>query len=145
MARAISVFGDRWTLLILREIFLKVRRFSELQRTLGISKHRLSDRLNRLVDDGVLYKEMYDETHKRFEYKLTEKGLDLYPIIIMITRWGDKWLVDEDGVTLEHMHKGCEQPANPKVCCSQCGEEMNARNSYAVPGPGILNKIERNE
>ncbi len=142
IARSLPVFGDRWTLLVLRQVFMKVRRFSDIQTTLGITKHRLSDRLNRLIEDGILYKEMYDEAHKRFEYKLTEKGLDIYPIIIAIAQWGDKWLADEDGIPIEYLHGSCNHVTAPKLMCSYCGEEMHAKNTQAIPGPGILKKLE---
>ncbi len=143
IARSMSVFGDRWTVLILREIFKRIRRFSDMQRSLGIAKHRLSDRLNRLVDDGILYKDLYDESRNRYEYKLTGKGLDLYPIIVAIAQWGDKWEADEDGTPVEYTHKDCGQIANPRLCCSDCGGEIHARNTSAGLGPGILRKLER--
>lgn len=145
VARAIAIFGDRWTLLILRQIFLRVRRFSDLQKSLGIAKHRLSDRLNRLIDEQVLYKELYDEAHKRYEYKLTEKGLELYPIIVTIAQWGDKWLVDEDGKPMSYVHQSCGQLAEPKVRCSHCGDEITAKNTTVILGPGIQNKLDRDE
>jgi len=145
IARAISVFGDRWTMLILREIFLRVRRFSELQRSLGISKHRLSDRLNRLVESGVLYKDLYDSSHNRYEYKLTEKGIDLYPVIISIAQWGDKWEADDDGTPVHYFHKPCGHTVKPVFACSKCGEKIHARNTSGVAGPGLTRKIERGE
>ncbi len=145
IARSAAIFGDRWTLLILREIFMRIRRFSDLQKTLGITKHRLSDRLNRLLEAGILYKELYDEAHKRFEYKLTEKGLELYPILIAIVQWGDKWESDDDGVPMEYIHKDCGKLALPKLCCTECDGEIHARNTVAKPGPGVMNKISRNE
>ena len=79
MARALAIFGDRWTLLIIRDAFRRVKRFSHFQKSLGITKHRLADRLNRLVEAGIMIKVPYDESGKRFEYRLTEKGIDLYP------------------------------------------------------------------
>ncbi|WP_197472295.1 helix-turn-helix domain-containing protein, partial [Oleiphilus sp. HI0067] len=97
MARGLAIFGDRWTLLIIRECFRRVRRFSDFQKALGITKHRLSDRLTRLVDEGILTKVPYDDSAKRFEYRLTDKGLELYPILMSVALWGDKWLSDEDG------------------------------------------------
>lgn len=145
IARSITVFGDKWTMLILREIFLKQRRFSDIQKKLGISKHRLSDRLNHLIEHEVLYKKEYDSAHHRFEYRLTEKGVDLYPVIIAITQWGDKWESDEDGVPVEHFHDGCGEHAKPVFSCSVCNETMHARNTTVKPGPGLLKKIERGE
>ncbi|MEM7358173.1 MAG: helix-turn-helix domain-containing protein [Pseudomonadota bacterium] len=145
ITRSLSIFGDRWTLLVIRQIFMRIRRFSEIQASLGISKHRLSDRLTRLVEEDVLYKDAYDQAGNRFEYKLTEKGLDLYPIIVALAGWGDKWLADDDGVPIEYIHKDCGENANAKVCCNHCKEEITANNTYVVPGPGILKKLARNE
>ncbi|MFT5573720.1 MAG: DNA-binding HxlR family transcriptional regulator [Cryomorphaceae bacterium] len=145
IARSMSVFGDRWTLLVIRQIFMRIRRFSEIQSSLGIPKHRLSDRLSRLVEDGVVYKDAYDKAGKRFDYKLTEKGLALYPVVVAIAQWGDAWLADDDGNPLEYVHKTCGHSAHPKVCCTVCNESITAHNTYAIPGPGILKKVERDE
>jgi len=73
IARALAIFGDRWTLLVIRDAFRKIRRFSEFQTSLGITKHRLSDRLTRLVEEGILDKVLYDEKRSRYEYRLTQK------------------------------------------------------------------------
>jgi DNA-binding HxlR family transcriptional regulator len=145
IARSAAIFGDRWTLLILRDIFWKVTKFSELQKSLGITKHRLSDRLNRLVDSGVLYKDLYDENRQHFEYKLTEKGLDLYPIMLAIVNWGDKWEGDLDGPPVHYFHTTCGEAGTAHVACSICGEAMNVNNTSGALGPGILNKVERGE
>ena len=145
IARSASIFGDRWTLLILRDIFWKVRRFSALQKSLGITKHRLSDRLNRLVESGVLYKELYDENRQHFEYKLTEKGDDLLPIMLAIANWGDKWEVDSDGPPVNYFHSACGKKGIPRISCTECGEELNAGNTSKEVGTGISNKVERGE
>ncbi|WP_086933989.1 winged helix-turn-helix transcriptional regulator [Agarilytica rhodophyticola] len=145
LARSMSIFGDRWTLLILRQIFMRVRRFSDIQQSLGVTKHRLSDRLTRLVESGVIYKELYDKSHQRFEYKLTDKGLDLYPVIITIIQWGDKWEADEDGAPIEYLHKDCGKLSRPKLCCSECGNEVHTKNTIPQLGPGITNKLKRGE
>ena len=145
IARSMSIFGDRWTLMIIRQLFMRIRRFSLIQKSLGISKHRLSDRLNRLLEDEIIYKEIYDEARNRFEYKLTEKGLDLYPLFVSITKWGDKWESDEDGPPIEYVHKDCGHAANAKLCCSECGDEIHAKNTGIRPASGILKKIERGE
>jgi len=145
IAKSMSIFGDRWTILVIRQIFMRIRRFSEIQSSLGITKHRLSDRLNRLVEEEVLYKEAYDKAGKRFEYKLTEKGLDLYPIILAIAKWGDTWLADADGKPIEYIHKTCGKKTSPILKCNQCHEEISASNTQAIPGPGILKKLARGE
>lgn len=124
---------------------MRMRKFSEIQSSLGITKHRLSDRLNRLVDEQVLYKEAYDKAGKRFEYKLTQKGLDLYPIIVAVAQWGDTWLADDDGKPIEYIHKSCGHKANPKLCCTHCNVEITALNTSASPGPGIIKKMARGE
>lgn len=145
IARATSILGDRWTLLIIRQIFMRIRRFSEIQSTLEISKARLTNRLNRLIEEGIVYRDVYEEARNRADYKLTEKGLDLYPITVAVARWGDKWLDDGDGAPVEYIHKDCGEIADPKVCCSNCGGEIVANNTIGVPGPGIQKKIDRGE
>ena len=89
VARTVAVIGDRWSLLILRESFLRVRRFDEFQASLGITRHLLAERLKKLVRFGVLRRIPYQDTPKRYEYILTQKGLDLYPIIMSIVHWGN--------------------------------------------------------
>src|SRR3954452_12019614 len=89
MARTISVIGDRWTLLILRDCFLRVRRFEAFQERLGITRHILADRLRKLVKAGVLERPLYQSNPRRFEYRLTAKGLDLHPLLMSLVHWGD--------------------------------------------------------
>src|SRR5437879_12345245 len=95
MARTIGVIGDRWTLLILRECFLRTRRFEGFQSALGITRHLLAERLKTLVRQGVLRRIPYQESTNRTEYILTQKGLDLYPIMMALVHWGDRPLSDE--------------------------------------------------
>jgi len=97
VARTIGVIGDRWTLLILRECFLRTRRFEGFQSALGITRHLLAERLKKLVRTGILRRIPYQESPKRHEYILTQKGLDLYPIMMAIVHWGDTHMVDERG------------------------------------------------
>lgn len=145
IARALAIFGDRWTLLIIRDAFRRVRRFSEFQKSLGITRHRLSDRLNRLVESGVLEKKLYDAKRERYEYRLTEKGLDLYPILMSVVNWGDKWACDDDGSPLVFKHVCCGQPTHPKMVCDVCDKELDAREIQPEAGPGVLRKIARGE
>ena len=102
MARTIGVIGDRWTLLILRECFLRTRRFEGFQSALGITRHLLAERLKKLVRQGVLRRIPYQEAPKRHEYILTQKGLDLYPIMMALVHWGDTHMVDTRGRPLLH-------------------------------------------
>jgi len=145
MARTLAIVGDRWTFLIIRDITLGNRRFTSLHKALGITKHRLTDRLTRLIEHGVVYKQCYDEARQRFEYRLTEKGLDLYPVLMTIVQFGNKWEADEDGVPLEHVHKTCGAVTQPYLACSECHEPIHAREVRAQLGPGIRRKLERGE
>ncbi|MGP0059684.1 MAG: winged helix-turn-helix transcriptional regulator [Beijerinckiaceae bacterium] len=136
LARTVAVIGDRWTLLILRECFLRVRRFEEFQSKLGITRHLLAERLKKLVRFGVLRRIPYQTSPTRHEYILTQKGLDLYPIIMAIVHWGDIHMVDERGRPLLHEHKMCGRTFDPIMVCSECGEPLNARQVHTHAGPG---------
>lgn len=145
VARALAIFGDRWTLLIVRDSFMRIRRFSDFQKSLSITKHRLSDRLNRLVENGILRKELYDERRSRYEYRLTQKGLDLYPVMMSVIQWGDKWEADQDGSPLTFTHATCGHTIDPKLVCNHCHEEILAKEITPSPGPGIVKKRQRAE
>lgn len=138
VARSLSVLGDRWTLLIIRNAFARVRRFVDMQAQLGVPKHVLSVRLKRLVEEGVLEKVEYQQSPPRYEYKLTEKGRDLYPVIQMLVAWGDKWLDEGRGPPLLYRHKACGHIFTPVVACSECGERVTARDVMPEPGPGLV-------
>ena len=136
VARTVSVIGDRWTLLILRDCFLRVRRFEEFQVRLGITRPILASRLRKLVDDFVLARVPYQERPLRYEYRLTQKGLDLYPIIMSIVHWGNIHMVDSRGRPLLHEHKNCAKMFDPVMVCSECGEPLTAKAVHVHPGPG---------
>ncbi|HEX9375142.1 MAG TPA: helix-turn-helix domain-containing protein [Actinomycetota bacterium] len=138
VARTLEVIGERWTMLVLREAFFRVRRFDEFQRNTGAARNILSDRLRTLVEHGILERRQYREHPPRFEYRLTEKGVDLYPVLIALMQWGDKHAPGESGppVTLEH--RGCGKPSSPELVCSECGELIGARDMRPLPGPGAL-------
>ena len=137
VARTVSVIGDRWTLLLLRECFLRVRRFDEFQARLGITRHLLAERLKKLVRVGVLRRVPYQDRPKRYEYILTQKGLDLYPVMMSIVHWGDTHMVDERGRPLLHQHKKCGHLFDPVMVCSECKEPLAARDVITLAGPGI--------
>jgi DNA-binding HxlR family transcriptional regulator len=103
IARTAAVIGDRWTLLVLRDAFLGMRRFDQFQTDLGITRHRLADRLARLVKHGVLRRERYQDRPPRFEYRLTEKGLELYGVIVTIADWGDRHMAGKKGPPVERV------------------------------------------
>ncbi len=136
IARTLSVIGDRWTLLILRDVFLGVRRYDDFQRSLRISRHRLADRLGKLVKHGVLRREAYQERPKRFEYRLTDKGRDLYPVIVTIAGWGDRHMAPRNGPPIERVHRGCGRATTMRLACEHCGEPVTARDVTVRPGPG---------
>jgi DNA-binding HxlR family transcriptional regulator len=136
IARAVSVIGDRWTLLILRDCFLRVRRFEDFQERLGITRPILANRLKKLVDGFVLVKVPYQQRPLRYEYRLTQKGLDLFPILMAIVHWGDVYMADKKGRPLLHTHNLCGKDVDPVMVCSECGEPLNAREVRVHPGPG---------
>jgi DNA-binding HxlR family transcriptional regulator len=137
---AASILGERWTLAILREAFSRTRRFEDYQRNLGIARNMLADRLRSLVEEGVLERRPYQERPARYEYRLTQKGLDLYPALIALMQWGDKYVSAESGPPVELEHKGCGKISRPQLTCSECGDPIGARDMRALPGPGALRK-----
>jgi DNA-binding HxlR family transcriptional regulator len=136
VARTIAVIGDRWSLLILRECFLRKRRFEAFQSSLGITRHLLAARLKKLVQFGVLRRIRYQQSPKRYEYILTQKGLDLYPIMMSIVHWGNIHMVDARGRPMLHEHKKCGKLFDPVMICSECGEPIDAKGVHVHPGPG---------
>jgi len=137
VARSLSIIGDRWTGLILRNAFLSVRRFEDFQSILGIPRHILSVRLKKLVEAEVLKKVPYQEAPVRYEYRLTNKGRDLYPVILALAAWGDKWLDGGLGKPLIYVHKACGKAFTPVTVCSECREPINPREVEAHAGPGL--------
>lgn len=133
IARTLDVVGEWWTLLIIRDIFNGMRRFDDLLGHLGISRNILTDRLNSLVDKGVLKRARYQTRPARYEYRLTEKGLDLFPILLLMMRWGDKWLAGEAGVPVSITHKDCANHTIPVVMCSECAEPLIAGHLHLQP------------
>lgn len=128
LARVLAIVGDRWTLLVLRDCFLGVRRFDDFERSLGVTRHVLADRLKRLVEAEILAKIPYQERPLREEYRLTEKGMELYPAILSLVNWGDRHLAGVEGPPLEHVHKHCGQHMHGVLVCSECGEPLHARD-----------------
>jgi DNA-binding HxlR family transcriptional regulator len=137
VARPATLLGDPWTLVILRQAFSRVRRFDEFQRHLGISRSLLADRLQTLVEAGILERRPYkDEIRTREEYRLTQKGLDLYPALMALREWGDRYMA-EDGPPLSIRHRDCGGEAHVHLSCDRCGEELGARDTEVAPGPGL--------
>src|SRR4051794_36757285 len=136
VAQSLEVVGEWWSLLIVRDCFQGIRRFEEFQRHLGIARNVLTERLQRLVDEGVLERHPYQSNPERYEYRLTEKGLDLYPVIIGLLRWGDKWASGDDGPPIVLTHKACGHDVIPVLTCPACGEETGARDMRFRVKPG---------
>jgi len=132
IARTLEVVGEWWTLLILREAFRGVRRFDEMQAGLGIARNILTARLHTLVAHGILERRRYQERPERFEYRLTQKGLDLYPVLVSLMRWGDRYTAGEEGPPVALIHKSCGHDAGPVLTCAYCGEPISPRDVRAV-------------
>lgn len=128
----LQLVGDRWSMLVLRESFHGVKRFDALQRNLGIARNILASRLQMLVAAGILERKRYQERPERFEYRLTRKGADLWPALIALMEWGDRYLAD-DGGPLELIHKGCGHTIVPQMTCPDCGEPLTAYDVIAQP------------
>ena len=135
-SRTLSVIGDRWSLMILRDCFMKVRRFDDFHARLGIGRPILTDRLKKLVANFVLTKVAYQQNPIRYEYRLTQKGLDLYPVIMALVHWGDVHMADRKGRPLLHHHLVCGHDFDPVMTCSECSLEVAPRAVTIRPGPG---------
>jgi DNA-binding HxlR family transcriptional regulator len=134
VARTVDILGDWWTPLVLRECFGGVRRFDDFQRRLGIGRNILTQRLNRLVDEGMLERRPYHERPVRHEYVLTDKGRDFFPVVAALMRWGDTWLAGEDGPPVVLHHRTCDHDVHAEVVCSHCAEPLAMRDVSARPG-----------
>jgi len=128
VARSSAVLGDRWTLLILSDCFLGVKRFEQFQQRLSIPRTTLANRLARLEEHDVLQRRRYQEHPERFEYRLTDKGLDLHPVITTIVGWGDKHYAGESGPPIIHTHKSCGHDIHAVLTCPECGEAIGPRD-----------------
>jgi DNA-binding HxlR family transcriptional regulator len=136
VAQCLEVVGEWWTLLIVRDAFHGVRRFEDFQRRLGIARNVLTARLQTLVSHGVLERRLYQQRPERYEYRLTDKGLELYPILVSLMQWGDKWTGMADAPPIELIHKRCGHRSVPRMVCDHCGEPVDAREMQPVIGPG---------
>jgi DNA-binding HxlR family transcriptional regulator len=136
VARALERIGDRWTMLIVRDAFLGVRRFDDFQRELGVARNVLTDRLARLVDEGILEKRPYQERPARFEYRLTDKGVDLWPVLVSLLKWGDRHSPADGGPPTLILHRDCGGQVDARFRCERCGADVDARGAEATRGPG---------
>ena len=136
VAQCLEVVGEWWTMLIVRDVFLGVHRFDDFQRRLGISRNILNDRLRGLVEAGVLKKVPYQEHPVRYDYRLTRKGRDLWPVLTAMRQWGDQWAAP-DGARIEIVHDTCGHRAQAVLHCDHCGGTLDPHDLSVVPGPGL--------
>jgi DNA-binding HxlR family transcriptional regulator len=139
IARTLDLVGEKWSLLVLREVFSGVRRFDDLRRRTGAPRQVLSARLTTLVDAGVLRRHPYQEPGQRtrYEYRLTRAGMDLYPVLLSLLRWGDRYLDQPTGgPTLELTHQDCGEPVDVVLRCRAGHYLDSAREVHPRPGPG---------
>ncbi len=127
VARTLEVVGEWWTMLVIREAFNGVRRFDDFQGNLGIARNVLASRLQGLVDHDVLERRQYQDRPPRCEYRLTQKGRDLYPVLIAMLAWGDRWMAGEDGPPLKLTHE-CGHEPDATLVCSHCNAKLEPRD-----------------
>ena len=135
VAQCLEVVGEWWSMLIVRDLFLGITRFEDFQQRLGISRNILSQRLDHLLERGVIAREPYCEHPVRYDYRLTDKGKDLWLVLTAMRQWGDRWEAPQ-GAPLQLVHNGCGHVAQVVGACSECGEPASRRDMRAVDGPG---------
>jgi DNA-binding HxlR family transcriptional regulator len=136
IARSLEVIGEWWTLLIVRDAFFGVTRFEEFQERLGIARNILTKRLDTLVEAEVMERRAYDESRNRYDYVLTPKGRDLWPVLVTLRQWGDKWAI-EGKPPVRLLHTTCGAKTNAHLVCDHCGERLERRDVRSVAGPGL--------
>lgn len=137
VARTVDLIGDWWTPLVLREAYYGVRRFEEFQRNLDIGRNILTQRLNRLVEEGMFERVPYHERPLRHEYVLTPKGSDFFPVLSAMSVWGDRWLDWPDGPPVIMVHRTCGHRTHAEVVCAHCREKLELRDARVLLGPGF--------
>ena len=139
IARSSGVLGERWVWVLLRQAFNGARRFEDFQRGVGLARNVLVDKLNTLVEHGILERRRYSEHTARelYEYRLTKKGLELFPIYAALMDWGNRW-TGLPAPPVELLHKPCGERVTARVVCSNCGEDLDAHDTEPVVGPGLI-------
>ncbi|MFC9076011.1 winged helix-turn-helix transcriptional regulator [Streptomyces sp. NPDC057062] len=143
IARSMDLLGDCWTPLVLREAFYGVSRFDDFRQGLGIARNTLTDRLRRLVDEGVLDRRLYQGEPRRYDYVLTEKGRELFAVLAAMSRWGDRWLAGEEGVPVVFHHDTCGHDTAAEVVCAVCRRPLEAQDTSMRMGPGYPERLMR--
>jgi DNA-binding HxlR family transcriptional regulator len=139
IARSAAIVGERWVWVILRQAFNGARRFEDFQRGIGLARNVLAERLNWLVDQGILERRRYGEhtTRQLYEYRLTAKGRALFPAYVALMQWGNQW-TGLPAPPVDLLHKPCGHRADVRVVCSRCGQDINARDTEPVIGRGLI-------
>lgn len=135
IAQSLEIIGEWWTLLVIRDAFLGIRRFDDFVDRLGISRNVLTNRLDTLVEAGVFERRYYDEGRGRADYVLTPKGRALWPVITTLREWGDEWLLGEGNEPVLLEHRACGELTHLKMSCECCGEPLDGSSVRAVAGP----------
>ncbi|MDT7683261.1 MAG: hypothetical protein QOG57_3571 [Pseudonocardiales bacterium] len=143
IARTLDVIGEPWSPLILRDIYVGINRFEQIQQELDISRKVLTERLKWLVEKEVLQRHAYSERPPRYEYRLTAKGLELCDLLLVMVRWGDRWTAGEAGPPVLYRHHTCGQVSHVELRCSVCAEPMRATDVDVLPGPGAAPAVTR--
>jgi len=138
IAGTLELVGEKWTLLILREAFFGVKRFEDIQRGVGCARNLLSARLAKLVEQEILSREPYREpgSRQRYEYRLTDRGRELFPIVVALMDWGDRWVSSPEGPPVEIRHRDCDAPVHADLSCDHGHTGLTARDTYPVVGAG---------
>jgi len=136
IARTLDVIGEPWSPLILRDVYVGIDRFEQIQADLGISRKVLTERLKWLVESGVLERRQYEARPPRDRYVLTAKGSELVDLLMVMVAWGDKWLAGEAGPPVLYRHRACGQVSHVELRCAHCGASMGADDVEVLPGPG---------
>ncbi|HEX8630374.1 MAG TPA: helix-turn-helix domain-containing protein [Catenuloplanes sp.] len=138
IGRAMAILGEKWTVVVFREVFSGVRRFDDMRDRTGIPRQVLANRLALLVRHGLLRREPYREpgARVRHEYRLTERGFDLYPVLIAVREWGDRYLADPDGPPLRTVHRDCGADVHTELHCAAGHAVTSYRDVVPLPGPG---------
>lgn len=136
IARTLDVFGEPWTPLILRDVWVGLTRFEQIRSDLGISPKVLTQRLGWLVENGVLERRQYSERPPRYEYALLQKGIELCDVLLVMRRWGDRWLAGDEGPPVLHRHRDCGQLCEAELHCSECASALHVTDLEVLPRPG---------
>ena len=143
VARALSIVADRWLFLIMREACFGTRRFDDFHENTGIARNILADRLEHLVESGLLKRHLYSERPERYEYRLADAGRDLYPPILALMAWGDRWQSGKRGPPLMLTHRKCGKDFRPLLVCSHCGEPFHSRDVTYKEAPNLAGRVPR--